>query len=104
MLEQMRYLSAIALLSRVSNSSAAESELIAMVEEALVESLSDESGYPPLIACAALERSGSVTSLRAAVHYLRGRAWDPAQNTRQIGAWTIAHRRSTLERLMALDQ
>ena len=104
MLEQMRYLSAIALLSRLSNSSPLESELIAMVEEALIESLSDESGYPPLIACAALERSSYVASLRAAVHYLRGRAWDPAQNTRQIGAWTIAHRRSTLERIMALDE
>ena len=53
------------------------------------------SGYPALIACSALERSDSVENLRAALIYLRGRSWDAAQNTRQIGQWTLDHNRAT---------
>ena len=104
MLGQMRYLSAIALLSWLTGSATQAPQLVAKVEAALMESLSDESGYPPLIACSALERSDSVRSLRAAVHYLRGRCWDAAQNSRPIGEWTIAHGRATLARISASDR
>jgi hypothetical protein len=103
MLSQMRYLSAIALLSWLSGSATQAPQLVAKVEAALLESLGDESGYPPLIACSALERSDSVHSLRAAVRYLRGRCWDAAQNSRPIGEWTIAHGRATLGRIAALE-
>ena len=70
---------------------------------ALLESLQDENGYPALIACSALERSDSVHCLRAAVKYLRGRSWDSAQNSRQIGQCTIDHGRATLERISSLE-
>jgi hypothetical protein len=104
MFEQMRYLSAIALLSWVSRTASQPQHLVAKVETALLQALNDEHGYPPLIACIALERSDSVNSLRAAVQYLRGRCWDTAQNSRPIGAWTIAHGRATLARLAALEK
>ena len=104
MFEQMRYLSAIALLSWVSRAASQPQHLVAKVETALLQALNDENGYPPLIACIALERSDSVSSLRAAVQYLRGRCWDTAQNSRPIGAWTIAHGRATLARLAALEK
>ena len=103
MLGQMRYLSAIALLAWGSNASTPPPDLVAEVEAALLETLTDSDGYPPLIACMALERADSVEGLRAAVRYLRVRAWDAAQNTRPIGAWTIAHRQATLARISALD-
>ena len=68
-----------------------------------MKSLDDENGYPALIACAALERSESVPCLQATVKYLRGRSWDSAQNIRQIGQWTLEHRRATIERISQLD-
>ena len=103
MMGQMRYLSAIALLSWLSHSAAQLPHLVPQAEAALLESLQDENGYPALIACSALERSDSVHCLRAAVKYLRGRSWDSAQNSRQIGQWTIDHGRATLERIASLE-
>lgn len=104
MMGQMRYLSAIALSSWLSHCPAQLPHLVPQVEAALLESLQDENGYPALIACSALERSDSVHCLRAAVKYLRGRSWDSAQNSRQIGQWTIDHGRATLARIASLDQ
>ncbi|MBP73337.1 MAG: hypothetical protein CMQ18_02015 [Gammaproteobacteria bacterium] len=103
MMGQMRYLSAIALLSWLSHSAAQLPHLVPQAEAALLESLQDENGYPALIACSALERSDSVHCLRAAIKYLRGRSWDSAQNSRQIGQWTIDHGRATLERIASLE-
>ena len=103
MMGQMRYLSAIALLSWLSHSAAQLPHLVPQAEAALLESLQDENGYPALIACSALERSDSVHCLRAAVKYLRGRSWDSAQNSRQIGQWTIDHGRATLARIASLE-
>jgi HEAT repeat protein len=103
MMGQMRYLSAIALLSWLSHSATQLPHLVPQAEAALLESLQDENGYPALIACSALERSDSVHCLRAAVKYLRGRSWDSAQNSRQIGQWTIDHGRATLERIASLE-
>ena len=103
MMGQMRYLSAIALLSWLRHSAAQLPHLVPQAEAALLESLQDENGYPALIACSALERSDSVHCLRAAVKYLRGRSWDSAQNSRQIGQWTIDHGRATLERIASLE-
>lgn len=97
MLSQIRYLSSLALLAWVSNTDSPSLE----VEAALIDTLDDENGYPPLIACLALERLGSVDAMRAAIHYLRARCWDSAQNTRAAlsGEWTKAHRKATLARL-----
>jgi HEAT repeat protein len=103
MMGQMRYLSAIALLSWLRHSAAQLPHLVPQAEAALLESLQDENGYPALIACSALERSDSVHCLRAAIKYLRGRSWDSAQNSRQIGQWTIDHGRATLERIASLE-
>ena len=103
-LGKMRYLSAIALLSWLRSSAKKIPHLVSFAEAALLESLNDESGYPALIACSALERSDSVENLRAALIYLRGRSWDAAQNTRQIGQWTLDHNRATLERISTRDQ
>jgi hypothetical protein len=103
MMGQMRYLSAIALSSWLSHCPAQLPHLVPQVEAALLESLQDENGYPALIACSALERSDSVRCLRAAVKYLRGRSWDSAQNSRQIGQWTIDHGRATLARIASLE-
>ena len=103
MMGQMRYLSAIALLSWLRHSAAQLTHLVPQAEAALLESLQDENGYPALIACSALERSDSVHCLRAAIKYLRGRSWDSAQNSRQIGQWTIDHGRATLERIASLE-
>ena len=103
MMGQMRYLSAIALLSWLSHSATQLPHLVPQAEAALLESLQDENGYPALIACSALERSDSVHCLRAAIKYLRGRSWDSAQNSRQIGQWTIDHGRATLERIASLE-
>ena len=99
MLDQIRYLSSLALLAWVSNADFHSPE----VEAALVDALADENGYPPLIACLALERLGSTEGMRAAIHFLRARCWDSAQNTRAAlsGAWTRAHRQATLARLNA---
>ena len=103
MMGQMRYLSTIALLSWLRHSAAQLPHLVPQAEAALLESLQDENGYPALIACSALERSDSVHCLRAAIKYLRGRSWDSAQNSRQIGQWTIDHGRATLERIASLE-
>ena len=103
MMGQMRYLSAIALLSWLSHSAVQLPHLVPQAEAALLESLQDENGYTALIACSALERSDSVHCLRAAIKYLRGRSWDSAQNSRQIGQWTIDHGRATLERIASLE-
>jgi HEAT repeat protein len=106
MLEQMRYLSTIVLLNWVTHAQRQEPEqdpqMLANAEAALLHSLKDENGYPARLACMALERCGSAASLRAVIHYLRGRAWDAEQNTRAMGAWTLAHRNATLARLNAL--
>lgn len=108
MLEQMRYLSTIVLLNWASHAQRQEPEqdpeMLAKAESALLHSLKDENGYPARLACFALERCGSVASLRAVIHYLRGRAWDAEQNTRAMGAWTLAHRNATLARLHALSE
>jgi HEAT repeat protein len=102
MLEQIRYLSSLALLAWVSNAETTSAE----VEAALIDTFEDDNGYPPLIACLALERYGSVEGMRAAIHFLRARCWDSAQNTRSAlaGGWTQAHRRATLARLTANDE
>ena len=99
MLNQIRYLSSLALLAWVSNTDSSSAE----VQAALIDTLDDENGYPPLIACLALERLGSVDAMRAAIRYLRARCWDSAQNTRPAlsGAWTKAQRKATLARLTA---
>ena len=99
MLSQIRYLSALALLAWVSNADSPSAD----VEAALIDTLDDENGYPPLIACLALERLGSVDAMRAAIHYLRGRCWDSSQNTRAAlsGNWTKEHKKATLARLTA---
>ena len=99
MLNQIRYLSSLALLAWVSNTDSPSAE----VQAALIDTLDDENGYPPLIACLALERLGSVDAMRAAIRYLRARCWDSAQNTRPAlsGAWTKAQRKATLARLTA---
>ena len=99
MLEQIRYLSVIAMLSWASDVECKESQFLSLVEAALLHGLKDENGYPPRLACLALERCGSVESLHAVIQYLRGRSWDAEQNTRAVGAWTLAHRSSTLARL-----
>ena len=99
MLEQMRYLSVLALLNWASDLEGRDSELLPVVEAALLLSLDDENGYPPRLACLALERCGSAESLHAVIQYLRSRSWDTQQNTRAIGAWTLAHQSATLERL-----
>ena len=99
MLEQIRYLSSLALLAWVTNAGRTSAE----VEAALIETLKDDNGYPPFIACLALERYGSIDGMRAAIHFLRVRYWDSSQNTRSAlaGGWTQAHRRATLARLAA---
>lgn len=99
MLDQFRYLSTLALLAWVSHAEAPSAD----VEAALIEALNDENGYPPLIACRALERLGSADAMRAAIRYLQARSWDSAQNTRAAlsGAWTQQHRKATLARLTA---
>ncbi|MBT6350183.1 MAG: hypothetical protein HOJ50_13570 [Proteobacteria bacterium] len=96
-LNQFRYLSSLALLAWVSNTDSPSAE----VQTALIDTLDDDNGYPPLIACLALERLGTVDAMRAAIRYLRTRCWDSAQNTRDAlsGAWTKAHRKATLARL-----
>jgi HEAT repeat protein len=101
MLNQIRYLSALALLAWVSNSDSPSVD----VEAALIDTLDDENAYPPLIACLALEQLGSVDAMRAAIHYLRARCWDSAQNTRAAlsGAWTTEHRKATLARLTGVN-
>ena len=103
MMGEMRYLSAVALLSCLSQSATQLPHLVSQAEAALLETLQDENGYPALIACSALERSDSVHCLRAAVKYLRGRSWDSAQNSRQIGQWTIDHGRAALDRISSLE-
>ena len=97
MLDQIRYLSSLALLAWVSNADTPSAE----VEAALMDTLDDENGYPPLVACLALERIGSVDAMRAAIRYLRARCWDSSQNTRPAlsGEWTKAHRKATLARM-----
>ena len=99
MLEQIRYLSSLALLAWVTNAGRTSAE----VEAALIETLKDDNGYPPFIACLALERYGSIDGMRAAIYFLRVRCWDSSQNTRSAlaGGWTQAHRRATLARLAA---
>ena len=98
-LNQIRYLSSLALLAWVSNTDSPSAE----VQAALIDTLDDENGYPPLIACLALERLGSVDAMRPVIGYLRARCWDSAQNTRPAlsGAWTKAQRKATLARLTA---
>ncbi len=86
-------------LSVFSDVECKESQFLSLVEAALLHGLKDENGYPPRLACLALERCGSVESLHAVIQYLRGRSWDAEQNTRAVGAWTLAHRSSTLARL-----
>ena len=102
---QFRYLSTLALLSWTNKRGLYTPELESRVEDALLAVLNEPNGYPPLIACSALERMGTVKGLRSAIAYLRGRCWDSAQNRRDAlsGAWTRAHRRSTLARLTAAD-
>ncbi|MEM7365712.1 MAG: hypothetical protein AAF525_16965, partial [Pseudomonadota bacterium] len=68
---QIRYQCAWALLSRAVRPGSPDG-----MEFTLKAALADPTGYVPALACEALERLGTPSSLRMAVRYLKRHRWD----------------------------
>lgn len=68
---QIRYVSALALRSRVVAPNAPKE-----IEPALIDALAENTGYTPAVACQALQKLQTTRGLNAAIEYLSACRWD----------------------------